>query len=67
MLTDLPPELIAEVRHAALVLNRAAMPALIQRIEAHAPDAAKGLQRLVDGFQFGRASDLLSKYDEINN
>ena len=59
MLSELPPELIVELRHAALVLDRAAMAVLIERIEAHAPDTAKGLQKLVDGFQFGRIRDLL--------
>jgi hypothetical protein len=59
MLFELPPELIAELRHAALVLDRAAMAMLIERIEAHAPDTARGLQRLVDNFQFGRIRDLL--------
>ena len=43
MLTDLPLELIAELRHATMVLD----------------SAAPGLQWLVDGFQFARASDLL--------
>lgn len=51
MLTDLPPDLIAELCHAALVLD----------------SAAQGLQLLVDGFQFARASDLLSKFDEITS
>ncbi len=52
--------LIAELRHAALVLeDRAAMAVLIQRVEAHAPDTAKGLRRLVDRFQFERIQDLL--------
>ena len=59
MLSELPPELIAELRHAALVLDRAAMAALIERIKAHAPDTAKGLQRLVDGFQFERIRELI--------
>jgi hypothetical protein len=40
-------------------MDRAAMAVLIERIEAHAPDTAKGLQRLVDGFQFERIRDLL--------
>ncbi len=59
MLSELPPELIAELRHVTLVLDRAAMAVLIERIEANAPDTAKGLQRLVNGFQFERIRDLL--------
>ncbi len=59
MLSELPPELIAELRHATLVLDRETMAVLIERIEAHAPDTARGLQRLVDNFQFGRIRDLL--------
>jgi hypothetical protein len=35
------------------------MAVLIERIEAHAPDTAKGLQKLVDDFQFERIRDLL--------
>ena len=35
------------------------MAVLIERIEGHAPDTAKGLQKLVDDFQFGRIRDLL--------
>jgi len=61
MLSELPPELIAELRHAALVLDRAAMAGLIERIEAHAPDTAKGLQMLVDDFQFERIRELLEE------
>ena len=59
MPTELPPELIPELSHATLILDRAAMTVLIRRIEAHAPDTAKGLQKLVDDFQFERIRDLL--------
>ncbi len=45
-------------------MERAAMTVLIESIEAHAPDTAKGLQRLVDGFQFGRIRDLLGEGEE---
>ena len=51
MLTVLQLELRAELSHAVLEID----------------SAAQGLQRLVDGFQFGRASELLSKFDEINS
>ena len=60
---ELNAELIAELRNATLVLDRAAMAVLIERIEAHAPDTAKGLQRLVDGFQFERIRELLEELE----
>lgn len=59
MLSELSPELLAELRQATLMLDRAAMAALIERIKAHAPDTAKGLKRLVDGFQLERIRELL--------
>ena len=62
-LSQLPSELIAELRHATLVLDKATMDVLIERIEAHAPDTAKGLQRLVNNFQFGRIRDLLGRME----
>jgi hypothetical protein len=42
-----------------LVLDKAAIIALIERIENHAPDTAKRLQRLVAGFQLGRIRELI--------
>jgi CheY-like chemotaxis protein/anti-sigma regulatory factor (Ser/Thr protein kinase) len=59
MLSEIPPELISELRQATLVLDRKTMAGLIERIGAHAPDTAKALQRLVDDFQFERIKDLL--------
>ena len=53
MLTDLPPELIAELHLAALAEDCVSMPVLIQRIEAHGPDAKRGLQRPVVVFSSG--------------
>ena len=64
MLSQLPPELLAELRRATLVLDRAVMAVLIERIEAHAPETAKGLQRLVDGFQFEQIRDLLRRMEK---
>ena len=61
MLSQLPPEVLAELRQAALVLDRAAMAALVDRIKTHAPDTAKGLQRLVDDFQLERIRELLGE------
>jgi CheY-like chemotaxis protein/anti-sigma regulatory factor (Ser/Thr protein kinase) len=59
MLSELPPDLLAELRQATLVLDRATMALLIKRIEAHAPDTAMGLQRLLDGLQLERIRELL--------
>jgi len=59
MLSELPPELLAELRQATLMLDRATMAVLIERIEGDAPDTAKGLKRLVDGFQLERIRELL--------
>jgi CheY-like chemotaxis protein len=59
ILSELPGELLEELRQAALVLDRAAMAVLIERIEAHAPETAKGLKKLVDDFQFERIRDLI--------
>ena len=64
MLSDLREELLSELRHAILLLDRLALADLIERIEAQAPQTAKGLQRLVDGFQFGRIRELLDGGDE---
>ena len=59
ILSELPTELLKKLCHVTVMLYRAAMAVLIERIEAHAPDTARGLQRLVDNFQFGRIRDLL--------
>ena len=59
MLSELPAELLDELRHAILLLDRLAVADLIVRIETYAPDTAKSLQRLVDRFQLGRIRDLL--------
>ena len=59
MLSELPAELLDELRHAILVLDREVPISLIERIKVHATVTAKGLQILVDGFQFERIRDLL--------
>ncbi len=61
MLSELPGELLEELRYAILVLDRVAMAVLIERIEAHAPDTAKCLQRLVDDFQLERIREMLEE------
>ncbi len=40
-------------------LDRAAIAELIERIEAPAPDMAKGLQTLMENFKIGRTRNLL--------
>ena len=63
ILTDLPPELLKELRNTSLSLDRQAISGVIDRIEPLAPDTAKGLRTLVDDFQIGRIRDLL---EEVN-
>jgi hypothetical protein len=41
MLSELPYELIKELRHATLVLDRSTMAKLIKIIETRAPDTAR--------------------------
>jgi hypothetical protein len=59
MLAALPGELREELHQAALLLDKGALATLIQRVKPHAPDTAKGLQALMDGFQFARIRGLL--------
>ena len=57
----------ARATQAALALGRAAMVAHIDHLEPWVPATAKSLQRLMDGFQFGRVSNFLSEVDGINS
>lgn len=59
MLSELPVELLEELRKATLTLNRDAISTIIERIEPQAPDTARALQKLVDDFQIGQIRDLL--------
>ena len=61
MLSQLPTELLEELRQATLVLDRAALTGLVERINAHAPDTAKALQTLVQNFQFGRIREMMEE------
>jgi len=63
MLSDLPDKLRAELRQRTLALDRTALADLIEGINAHAPDTAKGLQMLVDGFQIGRIREMMGKME----
>jgi hypothetical protein len=65
MLAELPPELLQELREAALTLDREAIIAVIERIEPVSLDTAKGLRTLTDNFQIGLICDLLGdNYEE---
>jgi len=63
MLTELPAELLNDLRQATLALDREAISAVIDRIEPLAPDTAKGLRTLLDEFQIGRIRDLLGEVE----
>ena len=63
MLVALPKELLEELRHAALVLDRSSLSGLIERIAVDAPDTAKALKTLVDTFQFGKIQNLLREIE----
>ena len=54
MLADLPEELLQELRETTLVLNMETILEVIDRIEAHAPETAKGLRGMVENFKIGR-------------
>jgi sulfur transfer protein SufE len=64
MLAGLPPELNQELRQTVLALDREAIFAVIERIEALSPDTAKGLRILMDNFQTGLIGELLGENDE---
>jgi CheY-like chemotaxis protein len=59
MLSELPAEILEELRQAVLTLNREAISATLERIEPQSPNIASGLRSLLDGFQIGRIRDLL--------
>ena len=54
MLADLPLDLRQELDETTLALNREATLEVIERIGEQAPDTARGLRALVEGFQMGR-------------
>ncbi len=61
MLSKLPGDLLAELSHATLMLDKTAIAKLIEEIKTHAPDTAKALQKLVDGFQHERIQEMLEE------
>ena len=64
MLADLPPELLEELRQTTLALNREATLEVIERIEDQAPDTARGLRALVEGFRMERIGGLLEETEK---
>jgi CheY-like chemotaxis protein len=67
MLSDLPVDVIDELREATMTLNRETMLAIIERIKLQAPDTASGLQALMGKFQMGRIGDLLKAVPRTGN
>lgn len=63
MLSDLPAELLSELRHVTLVLDRAAMAVLVEHIKVLVPDMAQCLQKLVDSFQLGRIREIVGRME----
>jgi len=59
MLTDLPGELLQDLRETTLALNREAVIEVISRIAVGTPDVATGLKDLVDNYQMDELRDLL--------
>ncbi len=64
MLSDLPPDLLQELKKTVPTLDRGAISAVIHRIEPLALDTAKALQSLVDNFEIDRIGDLLGETHE---
>lgn len=52
-------ELLQELNQTTLVADREATLAVIERIEAHAPETAASLHTLVENFQMGRIRELV--------
>jgi response regulator RpfG family c-di-GMP phosphodiesterase len=61
MLTNLPAELLQELRETSPSLDHEAISAVIARIEPLSPDTAKGLRTLLDDLQMGRLKELIEK------
>lgn len=61
MLAELPEQLRTDLRQAALLLDTAAMPALIERIEQVAPETAVALEQLVEDYRLGHVVVLLEE------
>jgi CheY-like chemotaxis protein/anti-sigma regulatory factor (Ser/Thr protein kinase) len=67
MLSELPVDILDELREATLTLNRETMLAIIERIGPEAPDTASGLRALMGNFQMGRIGDLLRAVPRTGN
>ena len=60
MLSELPADILDELREATLTLDLETVLAVIERIMPRAPDTARGLRELTENLQMGRIGDLLS-------
>jgi CheY-like chemotaxis protein len=61
VLSELPPELLQELRRTTLVLDQEATLQVIERMKVHAPQTAESLQNMVEGLQMGRLGELLEE------
>lgn len=61
IVAELSPELLQELGEETLKLDREATLEEIKRIEEHAPNPAKALRVLVQGFQLGRIRVLMGE------
>ena len=64
MLADLPPDLRQQLEETTLALNRETTLEVIERIEEQAPDTARALRVLVEGFRMERIQKLLEGTDK---
>jgi signal transduction histidine kinase/ligand-binding sensor domain-containing protein/FixJ family two-component response regulator len=66
MLSELPADVLQDLRETTLALDREATLQVIAGIEDQAPDTAAGLRQLVGDFQMGRIQDLLAGLEQSN-
>ena len=59
--TDLPEDLLEDLRENSLSADREAISDVIDRIKPIAPNTAKGLKTLLDNFQIARIHELLEE------
>jgi CheY-like chemotaxis protein len=67
MLSELPADILDELREATLTLDLETVLAVIERIVPRAPDTARGLRALTANLQMGRIGDLLSGVQRSGN
>jgi len=66
MLVELTPELRQALDETTLLLDQESTLEVINRIAEHAPNTARGLQKLVQDYQTGRIRDLLEEVEDNN-